>query len=166
VRTGQGFKLVSHLEFFKVLLRWCPFWNLFRGSHWAENHPLETLSLYNFFGYLVKILKISKVRVLNLVNMISYGSWLRYVRFLKIKKIRFPMVLQKQSHLFFFFFSSLTDLEDSTSNFSQLFLVCFYVVTKLLAFAKPFDGNQLIVVSEILYWLVNKTFFFNFTMHF
>jgi hypothetical protein len=104
VRTAQGFKPVLTLNPSRYSFKGDALSkNLFKGSHWAENHPLETLSLYKFFGCLVKILKISKVRVLNLVNIISYGTWLWYVRFLKIKKIRFPMVSQRQSHPFLFF---------------------------------------------------------------
>jgi hypothetical protein len=73
------------------------------------------------------------------------------------------MVSQMQSHPISFFFSSFIDLEDSTSNFFQLFLVWFYVVirhisnnimcgvVKLLALAKPFNGIQLIIVSEVFY---------------
>jgi hypothetical protein len=87
-------------------------------------------------------------------------------------------VSQMQSHPISFFFSSLIDLEDSTSNFFQLFLVCFYVVirhisknimfgvVKLLALAKPFNGIQLMLVIEVFYWLVNITFFSNFKIHF
>lgn len=68
----------------------------------------------------------------------------------------------------------LFDSEDSVNNFSQLFFVCFYVVVgcipesitkalnvaKLLVLTKFFGGIQLIMVSEVFYQLVSKTFCF------
>jgi hypothetical protein len=73
----------------------------------------------------------------------------------------------------------LFDPKDSTNTFPQLFQMCSHVVmshipmpivwvlsaTKLLALAKPFEGIQLIVVGEVLYRLVSRALFLQFSCH-
>lgn len=68
-------------------------------------------------------------------------------------------------------FWNIFDPNDSTSSFSQLFLVCFYVVirhihenitktlgaTRMLTLAKPSISIWLIVVGEVFYWLMSRT---------
>jgi hypothetical protein len=67
------------------------------------------------------------------------------------------------------------DLEDSTNNFSNLFLMCSYVVVgclleiifqilgtvRLLTLAKPSKGIWPIAMGEVLYQLVNRSFVFS-----
>jgi len=69
---------------------------------------------------------------------------------------------------------NLFDIKKLAKDFFQLILVCFYVAarhipksivmtfgaTKLLTLVQPFGSIRPIVISEILYLLVSKTFYF------